>query len=105
VIRANVATLGLDPVCRVAAAKVSTVLATGPDEPYDIVFADPPYDVTNTELAPALNQLVAGAWLAAGGVLVVERSTRSAEPPWPGDVTLERSRRYGESTLWYGRRA
>jgi len=105
VIRANVATLGLASVCRVAAAKVSTVLATEPDEPYDIVFADPPYDVTDAALAPALDQLVVGGWLASGAVLVVERSTRSPEPPWPRDVTLERSRRYGESTLWYGRRA
>lgn len=114
VIRENIAALGLGGVCRVAAAKVATVLASPPDARYDVVFLDPPYDVTDDVLATVLGALVGeasgtgegtGGWLAPGAIVVVERSSRSPEPAWPGLVTLERSRRYGETTLWYGRRA
>jgi 16S rRNA (guanine966-N2)-methyltransferase len=36
---------------------------------------------------------------------VVERSSRDPEPPWVPGITAERGRRYGETTLWYGRRS
>jgi 16S rRNA (guanine966-N2)-methyltransferase len=50
-----------------------------------------------------LDALTRGGWLAAGAVVVVERSSRSPEPTWVEGVTGERGRRYGETTLWYGR--
>jgi 16S rRNA (guanine966-N2)-methyltransferase len=35
-------------------------------------------------------------------MVVVERSSRSPEPVWPGAIDGARSKRYGETTLWYG---
>jgi 16S rRNA (guanine966-N2)-methyltransferase len=35
---------------------------------------------------------------------VVERDTRGAAVTWPHGIEEDRSRRYGDSTLWYGRR-
>ena len=35
-------------------------------------------------------------------VVVVERSTRGDGPTWPRGLVGDRSRRYGETTLWYG---
>ncbi|WP_212833156.1 16S rRNA (guanine(966)-N(2))-methyltransferase RsmD [Catellatospora sp. TT07R-123] len=103
VIRENIATLGAAGAA-VAAGRVGTVLAAGPQGgPYDVVFADPPYPLTEPELTAALAALVGHGWLADGAVLVVERATRSPEPSWVEGVTADRGRRYGESTLWYGR--
>ena len=41
-------------------------------------------------------------WLAPGAVVVVERATRSGPVTWPAGYTPDRSRGYGEATLWYG---
>jgi len=105
VIRSNIATLGLDQVCRLVTTSVATVLAAGPGDPYDVIFADPPYALGATELAAVTATLVQKGWLAPDGVLVLERATRSGEPGPIEGVTAERARRYGESTLWYFRRA
>ena len=102
-IRANIATLGVAGA-RVIGAKVSTVLTAGNQEPgYDLVFADPPYDVGEEEIALMLALLSGGGWLADGALVVLERSSRSPEPAWVPPVTGVRGRRYGESALWYGR--
>lgn len=103
--RDNVATLRARSRVRLVTTTVSTALAEGADEPYDVVFADPPYD-TRPERVMALQQaLVEAGWLAPGAVVVIERSSRSAPLTWVGSVTPVRARRYGETTLWYGRRS
>lgn len=106
VIRENVALLGAAPAARPVTGKVSTVLAAGPPDgqPYDMVFADPPYAVPEEDLTAMLAALVDGGWLAADAVVVVERSSRSPQPAWAEGLLAERGRRYGETTLWYGRR-
>jgi 16S rRNA (guanine966-N2)-methyltransferase len=70
-----------------------------------VVFADPPYAVTDEEVAEVQLSLVADGWLAPGAVVVFERSSRSAPLSWVDGITADRSRRYGETTLWYGRRS
>ncbi|GIF73097.1 16S rRNA (guanine(966)-N(2))-methyltransferase RsmD [Asanoa siamensis] len=105
-IRANLATLDAAPAARLVTDRVAAVLDRGPDDgPYDVVFADPPYAVTDEEIAAMVTALVGGGWLAAGAVLVVERSSRGGPLPQVEGVTSVRSRRYGETTLWYGRRS
>jgi 16S rRNA (guanine966-N2)-methyltransferase len=106
VLRQNIAALDAAERAHLVTGKVATVLAAGPrDGPYDLVFADPPYSVPEEEVGAMLAALVGGGWLAAGAVVVVERATRSGPPAWVPGVTAERSRRYGETTLWYGRRS
>ncbi|MER7771055.1 16S rRNA (guanine(966)-N(2))-methyltransferase RsmD [Kitasatospora sp. NPDC096140] len=105
VIRENVRTLGL-PGAEVRAAKAEKVIAGPPPQsPYDLVFLDPPYAVTDAELREMLITLLAGGWLAEDTLVTVERSTRGGEFDWPGGFEGLRSRRYGEGTLWYGRAA
>jgi 16S rRNA (guanine966-N2)-methyltransferase len=101
-IRTNVAGLGLSRV-EVVTAAVARVLGDAPRAPYDVVFLDPPYPLPDPDLATDLRRLVDHDWLSPGAVVVVERSTRSAQPAWPPGLTLLRARRYGETTLWYGR--
>lgn len=75
-----------------------------PRPPYDLVFADPPYDVPTQTLHPILSDLLAHAWCRPGAVVVVERSARDPWT-WPVGFVGERGRRYGEAMLWYGRAA
>ncbi|MFC7547603.1 16S rRNA (guanine(966)-N(2))-methyltransferase RsmD [Plantactinospora sp. GCM10030261] len=106
VIRDNIATLRAGGGATLATGAVAQVLATSPlGGPYDVVFADPPYALPDAELAATLTALVAYDWLAPDAVVVVERSTRGGPPTWVHGITGERSRRYGETTLWYGRRS
>jgi 16S rRNA (guanine966-N2)-methyltransferase len=102
-IRANISLLKASSA-HVSSGKVSVILGAGnPQTPYDLVFADPPYPLSEEELTAVLTALVTGKWLAEDAVVVLERSSRSPEPSWVEGVTLERGRRYGESALWYGR--
>ena len=101
VIRANIAALGL-PGARVVNATVTRALAAGPPVQHrDFVFADPPYAVPDEELTTMLTALTLG-WLAPGALVAVERATRSGAPTWPPGYEPDRSRRYGEATVWYG---
>lgn len=103
VLRANVAALGL-PGARVVADRVERRLAGRPDGPaYDVLLADPPYALLAHDLSALLGGLPGLGWLAAGATVVVERSSRDPELRWPPGWRALRERRYGESTLWYGR--
>lgn len=106
VARANVDTVGL-PGAVVVAADAAR-LAAGPPvpsavAPYDVVLADPPYDLPAADVAEVLAGLVAHGWVADGAVIVVERSARDRTPPWPPGLVDDGERRYGETSLWYGR--
>ncbi|MFJ8472737.1 16S rRNA (guanine(966)-N(2))-methyltransferase RsmD [Kitasatospora sp. NPDC094011] len=105
VIRENVRTIAL-PGAEVRAAKAEKVIAGPPPQPpYDLVFLDPPYVVTDDEVREMLITMSAGGWLAEDALVTVERSTRGGEFGWPEGFEVLRSRRYGEGTLWYGRAA
>ncbi|MGH3818938.1 MAG: 16S rRNA (guanine(966)-N(2))-methyltransferase RsmD [Pseudonocardiaceae bacterium] len=101
VLRGNVETLGLAGA-QVSAADVSVVLRGDPGQPYDVVFADPPYALDDTALAGVLSALVGGGWLAPAALIVVERPVRAATPSWPDGVFALTHRRYGDTTVHYG---
>jgi 16S rRNA (guanine966-N2)-methyltransferase len=104
VLRANVAAVGL-PGAEVVAAPVARALARPAPAPFDVVFADPPYALSDAELGEVLRSAVEGGWVAPEAVVVVERSARGEAFPWPSCVVPARSKRYGEAVLWYGRAA
>jgi 16S rRNA (guanine966-N2)-methyltransferase len=101
--RANTTALGLGDRVEVVRDRVERVLAVAPPEPYQLAFADPPYSLPDTDVERALRALADG-WLASGAIVVVERSSRGAGPAWPPSLEPIKQRRYGEGTLWYGRR-
>lgn len=76
-------------------------MSTEPGEPFDLVFLDPPYAVT-TEAVSALVSSLTGGWASPHALFVVERATRDPFA-WPRGVEGLRSKKYGETTLWYGR--
>ncbi|WP_327154596.1 16S rRNA (guanine(966)-N(2))-methyltransferase RsmD [Streptomyces tubercidicus] len=104
-IRDNVRTVGL-PGVEVRAGKAEQAAAAPPPgEPYDLVFLDPPYVVTDADLCEILLTLRGQGWLAEQALVTVERSTRGGTFPWPDGFEAIKARRYGEGTLWYGRAA
>ncbi|MBE1487792.1 16S rRNA (guanine(966)-N(2))-methyltransferase RsmD [Plantactinospora soyae] len=112
IIRENLAALRSTPAsplsgtARLVTGKVAQVLGTPPGGgPYDVVFADPPYAVPDSDLTVVQEALRDNGWLAPDALLVLERSTRTGPVDWVQGITAERSRRYGETTLWYGRRS
>ena len=90
------------PAARVVAGPVAVTLGRPPSAPYDVVFLDPPYPLDEEALAADLAGLDDQGWLVPGAMVVVERSSRSPEPTWPAGIEGRRSKRYGETTLWYG---
>jgi 16S rRNA (guanine966-N2)-methyltransferase len=104
VLASNVAVLGIGTAL-VHRCSVETYLAAvGADEPFDVVFADPPYALDQQSVARLLTALADERWLRVGGIAVIERSWREVAPDWPNEIKAIKQRRYGEGCLWYGRR-
>jgi len=81
------------------ANRTAEAFVTGEGDKFDVVFADPPYAVSDDELAKVLSGLVPR--LAGDAVLIVERASRSGEPAWPDEVEPLRAKRYGDTAVYW----
>ncbi|WP_417685506.1 16S rRNA (guanine(966)-N(2))-methyltransferase RsmD [Roseibium sp.] len=70
VIRRNMEALGLNGVAKIFRRDATRLGAVGTIEPFDLVFADPPYDKGMGEKALATAR--EGGWLKPGAVCVLE---------------------------------
>ena len=100
-LRANVTALGATEAQIVPGP--AAAYPTHPGPRFDVVVADPPYDLANDELATVLAGLVAHARLAPGADIVLERSRRTADLAWPEPLVARRTKRYGDTVLLFGR--
>jgi 16S rRNA (guanine966-N2)-methyltransferase len=100
-LRSNVALAALGVT--VVAADVLGFLGTAGIGPFDVVVADPPYDLAQGELVAVLDRLTAAGALAAHADVIIERGVKAGEPAWPDPLTGIRVRRYGDTLLCYGR--
>ncbi|MFI9509972.1 16S rRNA (guanine(966)-N(2))-methyltransferase RsmD [Nocardia sp. NPDC052566] len=98
IVRGNIADLGL-PGAELRLGAVATVLGLGGAGEFDVVFSDPPYDVTTDAVITDLTLLAAHGWLAPDALVVVERSIRSAEIVWPAGYLAAKPRKYGETRI------
>jgi 16S rRNA (guanine966-N2)-methyltransferase len=104
VARANLRTLAL-PGGRLLADRVERVAGQPcPEDPYDVLFLDPPYALEAEALSGLIEEFAGNGWLAREALVCVERSSRDPEWNWPGGFDPLRARAYGEGTLWYGHR-
>lgn len=71
---------------------------------YDVIFADPPYELATHEVEDLLSAILEHGWLAESGLVIVERSSRSSPITWPVGLTPRRSRSYGETLLVFAER-
>ncbi|KAA1399860.1 16S rRNA (guanine(966)-N(2))-methyltransferase RsmD [Aeromicrobium ginsengisoli] len=70
------------------------------DPRFDLVFIDPPYDLATDSVTGLVRRLQEHS--ATGALFVVERATRDPFT-WPEGVEGLRHKKYGETTVWYGR--
>lgn len=103
VIKANLDRTGLGMGGRSTLVRSDAVewLRKPPQEPFGIVFVDPPYDEPAT-LVRTLEAL--GPRLAPGARVVAKHFWRSAPPATVGLLASERERRFGETKLTFYRR-
>ncbi len=95
-ITANARRSGL-PI-EVRGARVEGKLPRGP---WDLVFADPPYELDSAALDCILGPLFTPGMLNPQALVVVERSSRSDPPNWPADLDDNWVRHYGETSLYF----
>jgi 16S rRNA (guanine966-N2)-methyltransferase len=99
-IRQNAEALQL--AIEIATTPVRQLLRRSPAQTFDIVFADPPYELESTVVSDQLEQLVTNRWVGARSLIVVERSRRSPDLVWPLATAKRWSRAYGETILSFG---
>ncbi|MEZ0449792.1 16S rRNA (guanine(966)-N(2))-methyltransferase RsmD [Cellulomonas sp. ICMP 17802] len=97
--RRNVAALGLADRVQVVAEKAERFAQRAPLAPWDLVLVDPPYDLTEPDLADVLTGVASS--LSAHAVVVVERSSRTPEPTWPDALERFDRRAYGDTVMWF----
>lgn len=97
-IRANVAALGAQERVRILAGSALSLPA--PDQPFDLIFADPPYAPGSGTRTVA--SVAAAQWLAPGGWMAVETDRGDAIDAgcWP----IEAERKLGRARLTLLRR-
>ncbi len=92
---------GVRAPARVHRAHVTPYLMAS-TQVWDLVFLDPPYDISDDDLTKALVALAPR--LSPDAVVIVERAKRSPAPDWAAaGLGPERDRAYGDTTLWWGR--
>lgn len=105
--RRNAASTGLDVSVRADRAErviAEPILAEQHMARFDVVWLDPPYDVPTAAVDALVADLVAHGRVAGDGLVVVERSGRSAPVSFP-EGWESWHRRYGETTLYYAQAA
>ncbi len=99
-IRENVEALGLGGQTRLFRRDATKMGPAAPNEPFSLVFCDPPY---GKDLAPrALASCAAGGWLVPGALVVVEEAQGAGFAFPEGFAEVER-RDYGETAVAFGR--
>lgn len=84
---------------RVQNASVDSALQQLEPGQWDLILADPPYDLDGEQLRRSLELM--DSVLDDRGLLVLERSTRSSEPQWPPRLEVIEERNYGETRLYF----
>lgn len=96
VIEENVVTLGYVANAQLICQTVTGWLKNPPAAPYDCVFMDPPYASDDVEKCM---ELLAAGWVAQGGVIVLDHSSKRAVPEtWFGFARIQQ-RQYGGTTV------
>jgi len=102
VIRKNIELVGL-PGVQMMSAGVAELLNRTATSAFTLVFADPPYDVSANSISELLSGLLQAGWIGSNARVVVERPSSDSASPLPNAWIDFSQRRYGDTTLWYGR--
>lgn len=96
VIRRNIETLGLNGVSKIFRRDATKLGSVGTIEPFDLVFADPPYRKGLGE--KALSSARDGGWLKPGAICILEEDAKAEIDMAPGFREIDR-RSIGDSQI------
>ena len=101
VLRSNIAAVGLGGDVRVADAAKPPGRGESDSAP-TLVFLDPPYSIASEQVGQCLAD-----WHRAGAfdptaIVILEGPARWADWVWPTGLREIRSKRYGDTRIWYG---
>lgn len=91
--------LGIAGSCRAIQANISGWSNNNPEQKFDLVFLDPPYDKLQSALLDKIS-----CHVASGGRLIVSWPGKSEEEPRFDNFTLENVKEYGDAKLLFYRR-
>jgi 16S rRNA (guanine966-N2)-methyltransferase len=101
IIRENIEALGLTGASKVWRREATRLGPAAPMQPFQLLFADPPYGKGLGE--QALAAAAGGGWLSPGAVCVLEERA-DVEPDIPGAFALLDRRVYGDTALHFLRK-
>lgn len=106
VLNANIAALGAGGQARVVAGDAflpATRTLTRSGGPFALLLLDPPYRISSAQVAGLISALE-GEGSLTGDVVVVYEHASTTEPVTPDGFALERTRRYGTTSVTLLRR-
>ena len=96
VIRNNADACGVIGQCKIWRRDATDLGPSAPQSPYNLVYIDPPYNKGLGE--KALQSLLAGGWLAAGAIVVLEEAEKNKISEVAGVTELDQ-RIYGDTQV------
>lgn len=99
VCKRNSELVGLDGLKVIERSVMSFLAAPSGETAFDLVFIDPPYEVSNDEVSHNLEELL--PLLAPEATVVLERASRSGEVELPDGYELEDTKNYGDTTVFW----
>jgi len=72
---------------------------------FEIIFLDPPYEVSNIEIEKILRKIQSNNLLSKFGVIAIERDAKGAAFTWPEGLVETKIRSYGQGAIHYGSHA
>ena len=69
---------------------------------YEIIYIDPPYEVSNSEVEKILRKIIMLNLLNKFGVVAIERDGKAKPFLWPDGLTELKVRSYGAGSIHYG---
>ena len=95
----NVESTGFEDRAEIAWNDVRSTLKRAPDERMDLIFVDPPYSMSASDVRTDLELIVMEGWLADNGRVVLQRPGKETRlAPLGLEVCWERD--YGQSALY-----
>lgn len=72
---------------------------------FEIIFLDPPYEVSNIEIEKILKKIQSNNLLSKFGVVAIERDAKGEAFTWPDGFEEVKIRSYGQGAIHYGSHA
>lgn len=84
---------------------VQRFLSDPAHDQYHLIYIDPPYDFSSSQLEEILRLLAQGNFLKSDAFIAVERRAKSGQFTWPQSYEQVRERNYGQATIYYANAA